>query len=83
MIQNMFKNGDDLYIILREITVAQLTKKDGKINAELFNAWKDYLGADKVLKSKERFLFCEIVQEPEWEMVPEEETLPLPPADEI
>jgi hypothetical protein len=63
MIKRLFKNGDDLYLIIREFPIYQLTDKDGRIKNELFNAWKEYLGADKVLKNQTRFMFCETVQE--------------------
>lgn len=69
--KRLFRNGDDLYVILRQITISNLSNKDGSIRTELFNAWKEYLGADKVLKNSTHFLFCETITEPEWEDIPE------------
>ncbi len=63
MMKRLFKNGDDLYLIIRELPIYKLTDKDGNIKNELFNAWKEYLGADKVLKNQTHFMFCETVQE--------------------
>ena len=73
--RQIFRNGDDVYIILREIAIHNLSNKDGSIRSELFNAWKDYLGADKVLKNSTHFLYCETIQEAEWEEVPETELI--------
>ena len=70
--RQLFRNGDDLYIIIREIAIHNLSNKDGSVKAELFNAWKEHLRADKVLKNSTHFLFCETVQEPEWEEIPVE-----------
>jgi hypothetical protein len=70
--KELFKNGNDLYIILRKIHIHNLSNKNGSVKAELFNAWKEYLGSDKVLKNQTHFLFCETIQEPEWEDIPNE-----------
>jgi hypothetical protein len=65
-IKELFRNGDDLYIVLRKIPLHNFkVKGSDAINPDLFNAWKEYLGADKVLKQNETFLFCETVPEAE------------------
>lgn len=68
----LFSNGEDMYLILRVILERNLSKKDGSINADLFNAWKEHLNADKVLKKDGSFLFCKTVEDVEWEMIAEE-----------
>ena len=69
LIRRLFKNGNDLYLVIRKIPINNLIKKDGVIHNELFNAWKDYLSADKILKIPTHFLFCQTVEEPDWENV--------------
>jgi hypothetical protein len=70
--QQLYRNGDDLYLILREVEISRLMDKVGQIRGEAFNALKDYLRADKVLKNQTHFLFCETIQEVDWQDIPEE-----------
>ena len=65
--QQLYRNGEDLYLILREVEISRLLDKAGQIRGDAFNALKDYLGSDKVLKNQSHFLFCETVQEANWE----------------
>jgi hypothetical protein len=65
-LKELFRNGDDLYIVLRKIPVHNFKKRGSEtIIPEVFNGWKEYLGADKVLRLNETFLFCETVPEAE------------------
>lgn len=62
VIEELFRNGDELYRIIRRIPVHNFAeKKSGSIIPEVFNLWKEHLGADKVLKQNETFIFCETV----------------------
>ena len=65
--QQLYRNGEDLYLILREVEISRLLDKAGQIRGDAFNALKDDLGSDKVLKNQSHFLFCETVQEANWE----------------
>jgi len=66
VIRELFRNGDELYEIIRRIPVHNFTeKKTGSIVPEAFNLWKEHLDADKVLKQNETFLFCKTVHDAE------------------
>jgi hypothetical protein len=65
--KELFFNGGEVYLIIRRIPIHNFTKRDGSVIPEIFNGWKQYLGADKVLKTQTHFLFCETVEEPVWE----------------
>ena len=65
--QQLYRNGEDLYLILREVEISRLLDKAGQIRGDAFNALKDYVGSDKVLKNQSHFLFCETIQEANWE----------------
>lgn len=66
VLKELFQNGEDTYIVLRRIPLHNFRIKGSPaLNSDLFNDWKDYLGADKVLKQNETFLFCETVPEAE------------------
>ena len=66
-----FYNGN-VYLVLRDIPASYFFNKQGELNRELLNVWKEYLEADHILKTDNRFLFCETVVEPEWNEVIDE-----------
>ena len=47
----------------------QFHDKKGVYNNEKLKAWKQYLGADHVLKVEERYLFVEEIKEIEAEII--------------
>ena len=63
-----FYNGN-VYLVLRDIPASYFFNKQGELNRDLLNAWKEHLGADHILKTDNRFLMCETVPEPEWNEV--------------
>jgi hypothetical protein len=69
MITKLFRNGDELYTVLREFSISYMTEKDGSVNNRLFNLWKEHLGADKVFKNQTHFVFCLTIEEPAWEPI--------------
>lgn len=75
--KEIFFNNGKAYVILRSIPHHNVTKKDGNVHAEAFNAWKTYLGADHVLRTTTDFLYCETIPDVEWEDIieqPEEDS---------
>jgi len=66
-----FYNGN-VYLVLRDIPASYFFNKQGELNRELLNAWKEYLNADHILKTDTHFLMCEIIQEPEWSEITDE-----------
>jgi len=69
--KRLYFYNDNVYVILRAIPVSNFYKKE-ELNREFLNGWKEYLGADHVLKTDTHFLFCETVPEPEWNEIIEE-----------
>jgi hypothetical protein len=69
--KRLYFYNDNVYVILRAIPVSNFYKKE-ELNREFLNGWKEYLGADHILKTDTHFLFCEIIQEPEWDEVTNE-----------
>lgn len=67
IVKELIEHDGSLYLIIRKLQISYLSNKDGSINANAFNACKEYLGSEKVLKNGEYFLFCEKIQEPEYE----------------
>ena len=46
-------------------------KLDGTPNLDLLKAWRDWVGADHVLRVSHSYLLCETVQELEFEEIKE------------
>jgi len=68
--KELYRHNDKLYVILRRLPHHSFTKKNGDIVLEVVGMWKDYLGADHVLKDQTHFIFCETVPDIEWEDLP-------------
>lgn len=63
--KQLFKHQDKLYLVLRNIPCHNFSHKDGSFNQELLRAWREWCGADHILKQNERFLFVETIQDAE------------------
>jgi hypothetical protein len=58
--------NDKAYVVKRETPVHMFANKGGnKLNMELLQAWRDYLGCDHVLRTQTHFLMCQTVSEAE------------------
>ena len=58
--------NDNAYIVKREVpTHVFAVKGQSKLNMELLQAYRDYLGCDHVLRSQTHFLMCETIEEAE------------------
>jgi hypothetical protein len=67
--KRLYFYNDNVYLVLRDIPASYFFNKQGELNRELLNTWKEHLGADHILKTENRFLMCETVPEPEWNEV--------------
>lgn len=70
--KKLYFYNDNIYLILRDIPASYFFNKQGELNRDLLNTWKEHLGADHILKTDNRFLMCETVPEPEWNEVIDE-----------
>ena len=58
--------NDRAYIVKREIPIHNFEQKGtNRLNMELCQAYRDYLGCDHVLRTPTHFLFCETIQDAE------------------
>lgn len=58
--------NDQAYVVKRETPVHTFeVKGQNKLNMELLQAWRDYLGCDHVLRTPTHFLMCETISEAE------------------
>ena len=58
--------NDRAYIVKRETPIHNFeVKGSNRLNMELCQAYRDYLGCDHVLRTPTHFLFCETIQDAE------------------
>ena len=62
----LIKHNDTWYKILRLIKDQTVMRKNNTVHMEALAAWRDYVGADKVLHDPRGFMLCERIEEVEW-----------------
>ena len=60
-----FRHNDMLYLVLQEIPESKINDKKGDPNLELLKAWRDWRGADHVLRLSPSYLLCETIEDAE------------------
>mgnify|MGYP003651073840 FL=1 len=63
--------NDRGFVVKQEMPVHRFeVKGSNRLNMELGQAYRDYLGCDHVLRTKTHFLFCETIEEAviDWEL---------------
>lgn len=56
--------NDQAYRVKRETAVGRFAQKgENKLNMDLLQAWRDYLGCNHVLRTPTHFLMCEEIEE--------------------
>lgn len=67
-------HGGKAYIILRRAWEGKFTPKlDQDPDMEYVKMFRDWVGADHVLRDKTHFLFCETIEDIEWEELSSED----------
>lgn len=66
--KQIYKHEDKAYIILRRIGEWRFQHKLSQpVDMELVKVFRDWVGADHVLRDKTYFMFCETIQDVEFE----------------
>ena len=73
MNKRFYTHNDKLFLVLKEVHEDRVKNKDGSPNLEFLKAWRDWMGADHVLRISHSYLLCETVQELEFEEIKETE----------
>ena len=69
MNKKFYTHNDKLFLVLKEVHEDKVKNKDGNPNLDLLKAWRDWVGADHVLRVSHSYLLCETVQELEFEEI--------------
>jgi hypothetical protein len=65
----LYKHNDTYYKILRDMPSHNFMDKKGVVQMEILKAWRDWLGADHVLRIQDRYLMCETIPEIDFEEI--------------
>ena len=71
----LFKHNDILFLVLRDMNSHTFHNKAGEFLNDKLLAWKEFLGAEHVLKVEDRFLFVEEIKPTDFENIEENENL--------
>ena len=69
MNKKFYTHNEKLFLVLKEVHENKVKDKDGSPNLEFLKAWRDWIGADHVLRVSHSYLLCETVQELEFEEI--------------
>jgi hypothetical protein len=58
----LFKHNDILFLVLRDMNSHTFHNKAGEFLNDKLLSWKEFLGAEHVLKVEDRFLFVEEIK---------------------
>jgi hypothetical protein len=67
--RQIYRHGDGAYVILDQKPISHFAKKlDAEPNMEYVQMYMQWRGADHVLRSNTHFMFCETIQDAQYEM---------------
>jgi hypothetical protein len=67
-------HNDKAYEIIRAKPIDRFFDKEQRVIKDNVKLYRDWLGCDHVLQTSTQFLFCNTIQDVEWEDVIEPET---------
>jgi hypothetical protein len=68
--KQLMKHGDKAYLLIRQLPIEKFGKDEP--NMENVKTFRDWVKADHVLRTHTHFLFCETIQDTEWEDIIQE-----------
>ncbi len=67
--KEIIQSNDRLYAVIRKYKHTSLNRADGTLHSEGALALRDFLGADHVLKTQTHYVYCQNIDEPQWEPI--------------
>ena len=78
LLKSLYQHGDAMYIVIQKKPISRFAKKIGdEPDMEYVKLYMEWIQADHVLRSDTHFLFCETVQETEYEMIDDTNNIKL------
>ncbi len=59
----LIKHNDVWYKLLRYLPESNVTDKTGRVNMDVLKGWRDYIGADHVLRDQTGYMLCETIMD--------------------
>jgi len=59
----LIKHNDVWYKLLRYLPESNVTDKTGRVNMDVLKEWRDYVGADHVLRDQRGYMLCETIED--------------------
>lgn len=71
--KQIYTHGEKAYIVLKRVADFKFrVKLDMEPDMETVKEYRDWIGADHVLRDQTHFIFCQTIPDIEWEEVLEE-----------
>lgn len=63
--KQLYKHGDKWYVVVRYLAEHNVRNSDGTVNMNVLEAWRDYVGANHVLRDANGYMLCLTVEDAE------------------
>jgi len=74
--KQIYVHGEKAYIVLKRVADLKFRAKlDLEPDMEIVKEYRDWIGADHVLRDQTHFIFCETIPDIEYEEILEEEEI--------
>jgi hypothetical protein len=70
--KQLYIHNDKAYLIIRKVPIGKFGIDHHPENMERVKMYKDWIGADHVLRNQTHFMFCETIPDIEFEEIKEE-----------
>lgn len=67
MFKKFYRHKDNLFIVLREVPEYKVNNKDGNPDLDLLKEWRDWVGANHVLRLSHSYLLCKTIEDLKFE----------------
>ena len=65
--KEIYVHSGKAYIILRRVPIDNFNISENLLNMDNVKLFRDWCGADHVLRDNTHFMFCETIEDVEWE----------------
>lgn len=63
----IYHHGEKSYVMMRKVPIYKFRIDEHPENMEWVKMYRDWLGADHVLRDQTHFMFCQTIEDVEWE----------------
>lgn len=67
--KQLYIHGEKAYLVLKRVLEQNFYDKENQPQLKYVQMYRDWLGADHVLRDQSHFIFCETIQDVEYEEI--------------